>query len=54
MICAVFLVAIALLAAPASAQNYPARQILMLVPLQAGTAVDNVARVIAQKMFHVL
>ena len=44
-------IALALLAtAPAIAQTYPARQILMLVPLQAGTAVDNVARVIAQKM----
>ena len=37
---------------PASAQSqpYPARPITMLVPLQAGTAVDNVARAIAQKM----
>jgi tripartite-type tricarboxylate transporter receptor subunit TctC len=34
----------------ALAQSYPARQILMVVPLQAGTAVDNVARAIAQKM----
>jgi tripartite-type tricarboxylate transporter receptor subunit TctC len=29
---------------------YPSRPITMLVPLQAGTAVDNVARAIAQKM----
>ena len=37
---------------PASAQSqpYPSRPITMLVPLQAGTAVDNVARAIAQKM----
>ena len=32
----------------AAAQTYPARQILMVVPLQAGTAVDNVARTLAQ------
>ena len=36
--------------APATAQPWPNRQVLMLVPLQAGTAVDNVARVIAQKI----
>ncbi len=34
----------------AAAQGYPAKPILMVVPLQAGTAVDTVARVIAQKM----
>ena len=34
----------------AAAQTYPARQILMVVPLQAGTAVDNVARTLAQRM----
>jgi len=34
----------------ASAQAYPSRPILMIVPLQAGTAVDTVARVIAAKM----
>ena len=33
-----------------SAQTWPARQILMVVPLQAGTAVDNVARTLAQRM----
>ena len=44
------LVAALLCAAQAAAQSYPARQILMVVPLQAGTAVDNVARVIAQKL----
>ena len=36
--------------ASAQAQPYPSRPITMLVPLQAGTAVDNVARAIAQKM----
>ena len=40
----------ALGAVPAAAQGYPARQILMVVPLQAGTAVDNVARTLAQRM----
>jgi tripartite-type tricarboxylate transporter receptor subunit TctC len=32
------------------AQGYPAKPILMVVPLQAGTAVDVVARVVAAKM----
>ena len=36
--------------AAAQPQPYPSRPITMLVPLQAGTAVDNVARAIAQKM----
>jgi len=34
----------------ASAQTYPSKPILMIVPLQAGTAVDTVARVLAAKM----
>ena len=36
--------------ATAQSQSYPSRPITMLVPLQAGTAVDNVARAFAQKM----
>ena len=36
--------------AQAQTPPYPSRTITMLVPLQAGTAVDNVARAIAQKM----
>lgn len=32
------------------AQSYPAKPILMIVPLQAGTAVDNVARALSQKL----
>ena len=44
------LIAALLCTTQAAAQSYPARQILMVVPLQAGTAVDNVARVIAQKL----
>ncbi len=42
--------ALALHAGLGAAQSYPARQILMVVPLQAGTAVDNVARTLAQRM----
>ena len=34
----------------AAAQAYPAKPILMLVPLQAASAVDNAARLLAQKM----
>ena len=33
-----------------SAQGYPRKPILMLVPLQAASAVDNAARIVAQKM----
>jgi len=42
----------ALLAAaiPAGAQEYPAKPILMLMPLQAGSAVDVMLRIVAQKM----
>ena len=47
---AMCLIATLLCTAQVTAQPYPARQILLLVPLQAGTAVDNVARLIAQKM----
>ena len=45
-------VAAALLAAaaPAAAQDYPAKPILMLMPLQAGSAVDVMIRIVAQKM----
>jgi len=37
-------------AAPAAAQDYPAKPILMLMPLQAGSAVDVMIRIVAQKM----
>ncbi|TMG74054.1 MAG: tripartite tricarboxylate transporter substrate binding protein [Betaproteobacteria bacterium] len=42
----------ALLAAalPCAAQSYPAKPILMLMPLQAGSAVDVMIRIVAQKM----
>ena len=50
-IVAAILAAIAVaLPGAASAQGYPSRPILMIVPLQAGTAVDTVARVFAAKM----
>ena len=43
--------ALALLCGGALAQSgYPRKPILMLVPLQAASAVDNAARVVAQKM----
>src|SRR3977135_1144408 len=38
------------LALPCSAQQYPAKPILMLMPLQAGSAVDVMIRIVAQKM----
>jgi tripartite-type tricarboxylate transporter receptor subunit TctC len=46
------LCAIALLlgASHAFGQAYPSRPLLLIVPLQAGTAVDTVARIIGQKM----
>jgi tripartite-type tricarboxylate transporter receptor subunit TctC len=45
--------AAALLAAaalPCAAQQYPAKPILFLMPLQAGSAVDVMVRIVAQKM----
>jgi len=46
------MVAAVLLAAalPAVAQEYPAKPILMVMPLQAGSAVDIMMRIVAQKM----
>ena len=38
------------MAAAASAQPYPRKPIQMLVPLQAASAVDNAARLVAQRM----
>src|SRR5947207_5174982 len=35
---------------PCAAQQYPAKPILMLMPLQAGSAVDVMIRIVAQKM----
>jgi tripartite-type tricarboxylate transporter receptor subunit TctC len=45
-------VAAGLLAAalPCAAQDYPAKPILMVMPLQAGSAVDVMMRIVAQKM----
>lgn len=47
-----FLAAWALLALalPAAAQQYPSKPILFLMPLQAGSAVDVMVRIVAQKM----
>src|SRR5437763_1592710 len=38
------------LALPCAAQQYPAKPILVLMPLQAGSAVDVMIRIVAQKM----
>jgi tripartite-type tricarboxylate transporter receptor subunit TctC len=46
-----FLAATALAAAlPCAAQPYPAKPILVVMPLQAGSAVDVMIRIVAQKM----
>jgi tripartite-type tricarboxylate transporter receptor subunit TctC len=47
-----FLAGAALLAAalPCAAQQYPAKPILAVMPLQAGSAVDVMIRIVAQKM----
>jgi tripartite-type tricarboxylate transporter receptor subunit TctC len=47
-----FIVTAVLLAAalPAVAQEYPAKPVLMVMPLQAGSAVDIMMRIVAQKM----
>ena len=37
-------------ALPCAAQQYPSKPILMLMPLQAGSAVDVMIRIVAQKM----
>jgi len=42
--------ALAALALTCAAQPYPAKPILMLMPLQAGSAVDVMIRIVAQKM----
>jgi tripartite-type tricarboxylate transporter receptor subunit TctC len=46
------LLAVALLAAavPAAAQDYPAKPIQMLMPLQAGSAVDAMLRIVTERM----
>jgi len=50
-LCAVLALALASLAGGAVAQSgYPRKPILMLVPLQAASAVDNAARIVAQRM----
>jgi tripartite-type tricarboxylate transporter receptor subunit TctC len=39
-----------LVSGPASAQSYPSKPIRMIVPLAAASAVDNAARIVAQRM----
>jgi tripartite-type tricarboxylate transporter receptor subunit TctC len=41
---------LALVAAPAAAQHYPARQVTIVVPFGPGSATDSTARVIAQNL----
>ena len=41
-------------AGPAAAQNYPTRQITMIVPFPAGGATDTLARFLAEKMRAIL
>ena len=43
-------VALLALALPCAAQPYPAKPILLVMPLQAGSAVDVMIRIVAQKM----
>jgi tripartite-type tricarboxylate transporter receptor subunit TctC len=43
-------VALLALALPCAAQTWPAKPILFLMPLQAGSAVDVMVRIVAQKM----
>ena len=45
-----FFAALALPLAALAQSGYPRKPILMLVPLQAASAVDNAARIVAQKM----
>jgi len=49
-ICLVASGVLLVLALPCAAQQYPAKPILLLMPLQAGSAVDAMIRVVAQKM----
>ena len=42
--------ALAAASLPCAAQGYPAKPLLMLMPLQAGSAVDVMIRIVAQKM----
>ena len=42
--------AVLAVALPCAAQQYPSKPILMLMPLQAGSAVDVMIRIVAQKM----
>ena len=48
------LVGIAALAAPAAAQTYPSRNIKFIVPFQAGSATDPVARILGEHVSRTL
>jgi tripartite-type tricarboxylate transporter receptor subunit TctC len=47
---AILFLAAAALALPCAAQQYPSKPILAVMPLQAGSAVDVMIRIVAQKM----
>ena len=48
------LVGLAALAAPAAAQNYPSRNIKFVVPFQAGSATDTLARILGEHVSRTL
>jgi len=48
--CALAVALLALAAAPAGAQSYPARTVTVIVPFPAGGSVDGVARILVQKL----
>jgi tripartite-type tricarboxylate transporter receptor subunit TctC len=48
------LVGLAALAAPAAAQNYPSRNIKFIVPFQAGSATDTLARILGEHVSRTL
>ena len=50
MRCIAVALALALLATPAPAQDYPARPITLIVPWAAGGAVDTLARIVQPKL----
>jgi tripartite-type tricarboxylate transporter receptor subunit TctC len=50
----VLLLLAALLAAPAAAQTYPARPVKLVVPFPAGSATDQIARVMGQQLQEAL
>src|SRR5512141_2608664 len=48
--CRILLAALAVITSPAMGQQYPSKQVRMILPLPAASATDTVARIIAQSM----